>query len=267
MKRAIDTGMRQIGVSSHAPVPYPTTWNMKQEKLPEYLELIENLKIKYKDNLELLTSLEVDYIPDLAGPDHELIKAANLDYTVGSVHFVDTFPDGSPFSIDDSTEDFSTGIHQIFGGDIRRTIKRYFDLQREMLEHQPPHILGHMDKIRMHNRNRFFFEEDATWYQQEVYETLKLAAEKNVVVEINTKYFEKAGITFPSANHFQWMARNKIPITLSSDAHVPENLVAGFSEVSKQLKESGFQRLFQYQKNGFTAHEFQTDGINWDFME
>lgn len=257
VKKAIDLEMNILGISSHAPVSFTTDWNMDSSQLPDYLELLSSLKNKYKDQIQLLTSLEVDYIPGTTGPDHENIHSANLDYIIGSVHFVDAYPNDVPFSIDDSTEDFKKGIDEIFDGDVRNLVKRYFELQRKMLENEPPHILGHMDKIRMHNRNHFFFNESADWYLKEVRDTMKLAAEKGVVVEINTKYFEPAGLSFPSSDHFKWMAKNHIPLTLNSDAHQPENLLSGFKDIIPRLKESGIYELWHYTEGIFSPRKYQ----------
>ncbi|MGM0375223.1 MAG: histidinol-phosphatase [Bacteroidota bacterium] len=261
IQKAITVGMPKLGISSHAPVPFYTSWNMKQDHLSQYLKEISGLKEKYAKDIELLRSLEVDYLPGMMGPAHENVVNAGLDYVVGSVHFVATFPDGDHWSIDDSTDDFARGISEIFGGDLRKTVTRYFELQMEMLEDQPPHILGHMDKIRMHNRNRFFFDETEQWYVDLVRKTMKKAAEKGVVVEINTKYRKRAGLTFPSADHFQWMAENEIPVTLSSDAHAPDKLLSGFEDMVPVLKENGITRLWHYQNGNFLPVQFDKGGI------
>ncbi|WP_291858011.1 histidinol-phosphatase [Marinilabilia sp.] len=230
--KAIDLGISTLGISSHAPLPFDTGWNMPLKKMPVYLNQLSRLKQKYRDRINLLTSMEVDYIPLLMGPGHPRIQTANLDYIVGSVHFVETFADGCPFSIDDATPIFEKGINEIFKGDIRKLIKRYFELQREMLEKEPPQIIGHLDKIRLHNRNQFFFDEKADWYIEEVRSTMMLAAGKGVIVEINTKFFEATAQTFPDKGHFKWMAANNIPITINSDAHKPDNLLSGFAVVA-----------------------------------
>lgn len=262
IQQAIKLGMPQIGISSHAPVPFYTGWNMNQEDLPQYLHELSDLKKKYIKDIELLRSLEVDYLPGMMGPGHENIINSGLDYVVGSVHFVARFADGSHWSIDDSTDDFVRAINDIFNGDVRKTVTRYFDLQWEMLENQPPQILGHMDKIRMHNKNRFFFDETEEWYVNLVRKTMKKAAEKGVVVEINTKYLKRAGFTFPSADHFKWMADNQIPVTLSSDAHAPDKLLLGFEHMIPVLKENGITKLWHYHNGNFRPFEFDEQGIN-----
>lgn len=265
IRKAIEAGMKILGISSHAPVGFDTDWNMKSEKLPEYLKELSYLKQKYQDKIKLLASMEVDYIPGEAGPAHGRVTGSDLDYVVGSVHFVEAYPDGTHFSIDDSTDDFEKGLNEVFGGEIKKLVRKYFELQKEMLHREPPHILGHMDKIRMHNRNRFFFDEQDEWYLEEVRSTMKLAAEKGVVVEINTKYFERADFSFPSRDHFKWMAEEKIPVTLSSDAHHPDKLLSGFREILDMVIDAGISELWHYHGDGqtFVPKRFSQFAISW----
>jgi histidinol-phosphatase (PHP family) len=95
-------GMLSLGFSSHAPVPFNTKWCMKAERLNEYISDID--KIKRQDaGIDIYTGLEVDYIPNVVSPE---VFKKKLDYTIGSVHFVDMLPDGSHWEID--------GLHSFF---------------------------------------------------------------------------------------------------------------------------------------------------------
>src|SRR3954468_8935794 len=94
--KAVELGMKSIGFSSHAPVPFECSWCMKKEKLPGYLEEIDSMKKLYP-SIELYKGMEVDYIPDVVS--YNDFKTV-LDYGVGSIHFVDQFADGKPWEID-----------------------------------------------------------------------------------------------------------------------------------------------------------------------
>lgn len=94
-KLAAEQGMLAYGFSSHVPMPFFCAWSMKAENLAVYNEQIEKLKLEYKGRVQIYRSLEIDYIPGLIGPQTSFIKEANLDYTIGSIHFVDRFADGS----------------------------------------------------------------------------------------------------------------------------------------------------------------------------
>ncbi len=240
VKEAIEKKMMVLGISSHAPVPFETTWTMNGNKLPAYLQQIEDLKKLYRDYITVLKSLEVDYIPGLAGPLKPQITEANLDYVIGSVHYVEAFNSGINWSIDNNNSEFEAGVEEIFKGDIKLAIRRYFDLQQEMCQFQTPDILGHMDKIKMHNKVKHYFDEDSQWFKQMVYDTLKLAQEKDIIVEINSKYYTRSNILFPGKEHFKWMNKNRVKVIISSDAHKPDELTSGFSDVALMLIDAGY---------------------------
>jgi histidinol-phosphatase (PHP family) len=260
---ALDFKMPVLGISCHAPVPFETTWTMPEEKLPLYVSEMQSLKNQYAGRIKLLTALEVDYIPGLAGPLHPRILSAGIDYVVGSVHYVEAFETGEHWSIDNNNTEFEKGVVEIFQNDVRRAVKRYFNLQQEMCANETPAFLGHMDKIKMHNLVKPHFNEASTWYLSMVYETLSLAVEKEIIVEINTKYFDRAGLLFPGKEHFKWMKQNGVRVSINSDAHKAESVLSGFTEVASLLKQAGYQELWQWTGNGFSPRGFKETGIIW----
>jgi histidinol-phosphatase (PHP family) len=58
------------------------------------------------------------------------------------------------------------------------------------------------------------------------------------------------------------MALHDIPVTLSSDAHKPDNLLSGFKEMVPVLKENGIDQLHQYQKGVFRPDNFDEAGLH-----
>ena len=243
---AIEFGMDAIGISSHAPVPFETTWTMRPEKLTAYLSEIKDLKEKYKDDIVVLTSLEVDYIPGLAGPVSELIKSSNLDYVIGSIHFMGTFDDGEHWAIDGSFNDFLKGLHEIYNDDMKKVVSDFYSLQRDMVTSSAPDIIGHMDKIKMHNLKREMFDESSVWYRDELRHTLEVIKEYGTIVEINTKAFPAKGMLFPGRESFSWLKELRIPVTINSDAHTPGDLLNGFREVAAMLQEAGIEYLHEF---------------------
>ena len=80
------------------------------------------------------------------------------------------------------------------------------------------------------NRTFGFFNEEEDWYLKEVKETLDLAQEKNVIVEINTKAIGSLGVLYPGPEIFSFLKDKNVPITINSDAHDDYKLVLGFAE-------------------------------------
>jgi histidinol-phosphatase (PHP family) len=263
IKKAKELKIRVLGISSHAPVSFNSIWNMPKEKLPVYIAELNELKQKYNDdNFTLLSSLEVDFIAGLTGPASPEIIAANLDYIIGSVHYAGMLDNGERWTIDNK-EGFENGINKIYSGDILNAIHQYFNLQMEMINNEPPDIIGHCDKIRMHNAYKYYFDENSKQYLSQVYDLLKFAAEKEVIVEINTKYLPVTGLLFPAKEHFNWMNDNKIRVTINSDAHNPHNLTDGFIEVAELLCYSGYKELWEWNGTEFAPFGFNKHGILW----
>jgi histidinol-phosphatase (PHP family) len=244
--KAIELNMSAIGISSHAPVPFSTTWNMPMERLSDYLEEIRDIKRKYKKQITVLASLEVDYIPGVIQPSSPFITECNLDYTIGSVHFMGEMENGEHWAIDGSFSEFTEGLNELFQGDIKKVVQSFYALQREMISLSKPDIIGHFDKIKMHNKTSPLFDESASWYLDEVRHTLEHLKEAGTIVEINTKAIDRNGLLFPGPEHFKWLKELDIPITINSDAHHPNKLLNGFEEVAAMLSRVGIKHQHEF---------------------
>ena len=239
LKEAVKLQVKNIGFSSHAPIPFPCKWCIKREALPEYLQEIESLKPLFPD-LQIYKGLEIDFVPGVIAPaDFD----ADLDYTIGSVHFVDHFQ-GTYWEIDNTVEVFRHGLSNIFQGDIRKAVTRYYELTRAMIENAPPDILGHLDKIKV-NAQHYSFEESEGWYRKEIDKTLTVIATTNTIVEVNTRglYKGKSATTYPSPWILERVRDLEIPIIMNSDAHHPEDLTREFKPTLSLLRDIGFKHL------------------------
>lgn len=260
---ASDLGMLAYGFSCHVPMPFFCTWSMKMENLAAYISEIQKLKSAYSDKLQIYASLEIDYIPHLIGPNSSFIREAKLDYTIGSVHFVDQFADGSHWEIDGTTSVFHKGLQQIFGGDIRKAVTRYFELTRMMVRDECPDIIGHIDKIKMQNEGNKYFDENEEWYKKEVLKTLDVIAQTNVIIEVNTRglYKKKTTEPYPGKWILSEILKRNIPVMINSDCHHPKEITAEFSAAAALLKETGFKTLRIFYDNQWKDFGFDLNGV------
>ena len=257
---ALAQGMAGYGFSSHAPLPYGLSWPMAATELVAYRQEIAALQQRYADQIPIYCGLEIDYIPGVTGPNHPRWQELALDYTIGSVHFVDFFPDGSPLEIDGSHAVFLQGLETIFGGDIRRVIERYYALIRQMVVEDAPDIVGHLDKIKIQSEDGKLFDEQAPWYHEAVQQTLDVIAGRSLIVEVNTRglYKQKTNEPYPGWWILERMQEMAIPITLNSDAHHPRELTASFPEIATRLKQIGFEVVKQLQDGRWQAVPLET---------
>jgi len=259
---AINKNFLAFGCSSHAHVPFEASWCMKAADKEKYKQVVLGLKEKYKEQIQVYLSLEVDYIPGMIGPNAAQ-KEMELDYTVGSVHFVDHFEDKLPWGIDGTRQEFERGLAEIFEGNIKGAISRYYELTRQMLKEDCPDILGHMDKVKMHNTHGNYFNETDSWYRKQVLATLEVAKASGVIIELNSRgmYKKKTLDPYPSPWILQKILEMQIPLTLNSDSHHPDDIDKLFEESAKLLIEIGFKELHilldgEWQPRSFSAGGF-----------
>jgi len=237
---ALAQGLRAFGFSSHCPVPFENQWSMKAERLADYLVETRALKIKYEGQIELYVGLEVDFIPEMVGPKDFPI----LDYCVGSVHYVGLNQFGQPWEIDGSSVEFLECLDTLYGGDIQAVLQKYYGIIRQMVETDPPQIMGHLDKIKMHNAARHLFDESEPWYVEEVEQTLQAIAKAGIITEINTRGNYKRDLDlYPSAWIIKRMKELQIPICINSDSHRPEEITASFPLAFQTAKAVGYNEV------------------------
>jgi histidinol-phosphatase (PHP family) len=188
--------------------------------------------------------LEVDYIPGIIGPKNPEFSKPPFHYLIGSIHFVDSFSDGTHWEIDGSHEVFMDGLEKIYQGNIKNVILKYFSLTRKMVREETPDIVGHLDKIKIQNNNSLFSEED-NWYQQEILNTLEEIAASGSMIEVNTRgvYKKKSTSLYPGTWVLRQIKKMAIPIVLNSDSHHPTEIDTLFNESIENLKAIGFKSV------------------------
>jgi histidinol-phosphatase (PHP family) len=243
---AIDKNFHTLGFSSHAPVPFENNFAIKNDdELQKYCQTIRNLAKKYQGRLSILLALELDYIDGISRDFSELKTIFGLDYTIGSVHLVRNGDDERLWFIDGSrVETYNEGLENIFGGNIRKAVTAFYHQQIRMLNTQKPDIIGHFDKIKMHNNNRYF-REDESWYRDLVMDLLTTIVKTGVIVEVNTRgiYKKRCDDLYPGLWILKEMKKKAIPITLSADAHRPEEIDGHYDDTIKILKEIGIRSV------------------------
>ncbi|MGA2822810.1 MAG: histidinol-phosphatase [Bacteroidales bacterium] len=263
IKEAIHQGFDTLGFSDHASVPFENNFAIREGKLENYIQVILGLKNAYSHNsttpgINILLALEFDYISGVSLSIDHYRKYNYFDYFIGSVHLVKNedseklwFIDGPNITI------YNKGLEEIFSGDSRKAVTDYYRQIQEMIVTQKPDILGHMDKIKMYNQGRFFSEEDP-WYVKLVEETLDAAAGTGCVIEVNTRgiYKKRSETLFPGPEILKKIRLRNIPVTITSDAHKPDELSLGFEEARKVLIELGFRSTWLMTGNGWKEVPF-----------
>lgn len=239
-KAAYEAGFTVWGSSPHSPICCPSGANMEAKDIEAYLEESGRLKKEYEGRMKVLTGMEIDYVSDAFGPHIDYFRSMPLDYRIGSVHFVRT-RDGRPVDIDGPAERFLKYLDSEYCGDLRYVAETYFAMELEMLERGGFDIIGHLDKIGDNGSHAQADLEDQEWYADLVEQVIAKAAEKGIIIEINTKKYDSGRRFFPGERWWPMLRKYCAKLILSTDSHYPDKVDGGYQAALTRLKEAGME--------------------------
>ena len=102
-------------------------------------------------------------------------------------------------------------------------------------------VLGHPDLIKIFRR---FPERDITGMLEE---TADAVAESGIVVDVNSAGLRKpVGEIYPSRKLLEMFHRRGVPIILSSDAHAPDQVGAGYEKSIPLVRGAGYREVVTF---------------------
>jgi histidinol-phosphatase (PHP family) len=126
-----------------------------------------------------------------------------------------------------------------------------------------------MDKIKMFNKTAHYFNEHESWYKDQINLTLNAIKQSGSIVEINTRgwYRYNQPELYPGETIIQQLIKENIPVTISSDAHDPGEILKGIPEAASVLKRLGLKRLTALFHEKWNEYPFDQEGIRFDQMD
>ena len=251
VEEAVRQGLTTLGFSEHSPLPFDNNFSVKEADMPCYVAEITQLKEEFKGKIDLYCGLEADYLTGVSEPFAVTKERYHLDYLIGGVHLVgqSANPDEIWFIDGPKWEVYDEGLQKFFDGDIRRAVRRFYEQSNEMIENEQFDIIAHFDKIKMHNRERYFHE-DEPWYRKLVLETLDLIREKGLVMEINTRgiYKKRYNGFYPSPWLMEEACKMGVPAVISADAHHFSEISLEFAAAEEALKKAGYRSVVNFKE-------------------
>ena len=219
IEAAIMHGTKYFGISDHAPMDFDPQYRMKFEQMQGYEASIKEAKQTYHDKIDILLGYEVDY---LEGHMDDRVLASDVDYLIGSVHFLGTWGFDNPAFIDEYKN-----------RDIDTIYKDYFTQIENLAKTKLFDIVGHLDLIKVMN---FLPKTDVRILAKEAIKAIKKA---DMVVELSAAGYRKpVKEAYPSDSLLELIADANIPITFASDAHHPKQV--GFKSDALEAKAKAF---------------------------
>ncbi len=229
IEEAIKNNIKYFGFSEHAPMDFDEKYRIDFTQMKEYEQSVLNAKERYKDKIEILLGYEVDY---LKGYMDERVLNADVDYLIGSVHFIDEWGFDNPEFI---------GHYE--NRDIDEIWQKYFNAIEEMAKSGLFDIVGHLDLIKVF---KFMPKRDISEIARDALLAIKDA---DMSMEFNVAGFRKPiGEAYPSTSLLKDAKELGIPITFASDAHKPEQVGLFSNEALNILKSVGYTELALYRK-------------------
>jgi len=242
-RTAYEMKLHAIGFSAHSPVSkqtgIPSSWNLQDEYVEEYVAEVLDAKKRWHDKLVVFLGYETDYVKDRRSPLDDDIISLNLDYQIGSVHFI--FPENGadPFTVDGSSEEFEKGLQEGFNGDVAALMHSYYDAQLEMIALGGFDILGHADLIKKNTLGKNLWPKESEIIRQR--EIAFAAAGAGIVIEVNTGGINRKKINelYPSLEFLRIIHEYEIPVIITSDAHSAKDINGNYDYALQMLKLSG----------------------------
>jgi len=224
IKSAIRSGTHYFGFSDHAPMDFDPQYRMRFEDMSAYETKVLALKEHYKGRINILLGYEVDYLP---GHMDQRVLNADVDYLIGSVHFLEGWGFDNPEFIGKWQEQNIDAVWQ-----------KYFDTIEEMANSKLFDIVGHLDLIKVF---KFMPQGDINAMAKNALHAIKKA---NMVLELNVSgYRKEVAEAYPSASLLKQAYELDIPITFGSDAHKPEQVGMFTDRLITMAKDIGYSEV------------------------
>ncbi len=218
VQEALHHHMKILGISDHTPFPEKRDEGIRMEldEFPEYVKEIEDAQKKYL-RIKILKGLECDYTPEFISFYKKLKEKYQLDYLIGSVHFI--YENGKMIDV------FEEPLNH-------KRMKLYTEQMLGNLDTDIFNFIAHPDLFVMRLVTWDSYAEDC------VREMCKLAEKKHRILEINVNGLHKPGSPYPDKRFWKIASEYQIGTIINSDAHRVENLCA--------KKEYGYQIQKKY---------------------
>jgi histidinol-phosphatase (PHP family) len=186
-----------------------------------------------REETDLRLGIEADYVPGAEDRMATLLESREWDYVIGSVHFLRD----AAVDIDDPEYE---GVWDR-GDSADRVWERYFQTLAEAARSGLYDIMAHPDLVKIWGRGKPVPDRDPRRYYEPAVEAM---LEAGVAMEMSTAGLRKpVGELYPGTALLEMAVDAGIPIALSSDAHVPDQLAYRYDDAIAALTAVGVTEL------------------------
>ncbi len=231
-----ERGIEELGVSEHIYRfrqaleiwRHPFWEGYARDDLDEYCRFV-------REEADLKLGIEADFIAGAEDRTAGLLEARDFDYVIGSVHFV---RDGAVDMDDYSVWDSGRSVEEIW--------RRYFQTVGESARSGLFDVLAHPDLVKYWSpahlaRTARRPEGDLRRFYELAMDGI---VESGIAVEVSTAGLRKhVGEIYPAPAFLSMCLEAGAPVALSSDAHRPQDVGAGYEQALELLEQLGVSEL------------------------
>ncbi|MCX8065863.1 MAG: histidinol-phosphatase [Candidatus Hydrogenedentes bacterium] len=252
INKAISINMSVYGITEHAPRTeykylYPEEIEAKLtprdllQRYIKYCKTTSDLQSKFQNSITILKGLEIEVVPldKYVEITKNLIEEGNIEYIVGSVHWVDDIP------FDFSVDEFKRASNK-YG--LVNLVRRYYEILRRMVSELRPQIVGHLDLITC-----FLSSEELNkiypMIGKDIEDTLELIKKYDLLLEVNTSGYRKPiKRAFPDIYILKKAKEINIPLTFGDDSHSTQEVGKYIKRARNLLLKLGIKEVIQLNK-------------------
>ena len=192
--------------------------------------------------LPVLVGIEMDWIPDRVDDTRALLAAHPFDIVLGSVHWLGDLavdhPDYPCWDDLGADETWGRYLDELAAAAVSGLfdVLAHPDLPKVFGTRMPAHLAGRLDEV------------------------IAAIADCGVAVECSSAGLRKPiGELYPDPDWLAAFCRAGVPVTLSSDAHRPEDVARDYPTAVAALRGAGYKTITR-----FRAREPEQVAITWD---
>jgi histidinol-phosphatase (PHP family) len=210
--------------------------------LERYVEAVLDAKAR---GLPVKLGLEVDFQPGTEQRVLDLLAGYPFDYLLGSVHWIgawDFTRGGAPAEFE------RRGVEQAW--------RDYFALETQLAGSGMVDVLAHPDQIK------YWGIRPPKEVMAELYPpVVEAAARSAVAIEVSSAGLRRKGAeVYPAPDFLNAFATAGVPITLASDAHVPEDAGWGHQAVVAAASAAGYETYLRFEQRRASVTPLTPDG-------
>ena len=227
---AIEKGFDEIGFSDHFCIKYPVNWAVNSEGIARLEKKVCEVKEKFRDRINILFGLEVDYFPEFENEIGNVLKRFDFDYVIGSIHFLDEW-------------NYDTDKSRYFEFSNDYLYEWYFEELQKAVKSGLFDYMAHPDLIKKH---RIWPETSKIHLYRE---TAKIFADFGVAFEVNTSGRDRpCREFFPGPDLINELHNASVPVTLGSDSHKADQIGRYFPQAQAFLRETDYNSMVRFNK-------------------